>query len=337
MFEALRKSLFWLPPEAAHNLAFSMAKLYLASPERLQKLRGKYAVNAMAKQTHVLGLDFRNPIGLAAGLDKNAELIALWESLGFGFIEVGTVTPKAQVGNPKPRLFRDRKSHSVLNRMGFNNAGMQAVQANIRGFRDRSGSAIPLGINLGKNKDTPQDQALKDYQILARHFCEDGDYFVVNVSSPNTPGLRDLQERDFLLAVASELKPVLQKPLFVKLAADLADDEYLILLDVISESLFDGVILCNTTQSRDNALWAKNLGPGGISGRPLRSRSREMLLLARGRYAKPIISVGGIDSADEVIYRLERGASLVQVYSEFIFSGPQWLSELFTTLATDSK
>lgn len=320
-----------MSPENAHNFAFKVGEMIQNSGFMMNQFEKKYGTQKW-NETEVFGLKFPNPVGLAAGFDKNARLIALLQNIGFGFVEVGTVTPKAQMGNPKPRLFRDVESHGILNRMGFNNDGAEEMAARLLDARNKFDIKVPVGINIGKNKNTPDELALDDYISLAKSMKDHGDYFVVNVSSPNTPGLRDLQNVEFLSQVASSLKSILGKPLLVKLAADLEDDYFIELMTGLSASEFDGLILCNTTIDKNLAPWAKDLGAGGLSGRLLRMRSREMLVLAKTYFKKPIISVGGVDSADEIKWRLDKGASLVQVYSELIFSGPSFINDCINEL-----
>ncbi|MAF92607.1 MAG: dihydroorotate dehydrogenase (quinone) [Bdellovibrionaceae bacterium] len=331
MYDLVKKSLFLMSPENAHDFAFFMGEKIQSSDFLFSKFKKSFPLKEI-KPVELFGLKFPNPVGLAAGFDKNARIVPLLDQLGFGFVEVGTVTPLAQEGNPKPRLFRHPESHQILNRMGFNNYGMEALAKNIESHKKKYQLQSPLGVNLGKNKITSAEDALSDYVKLASGLKDHGDYFVVNVSSPNTPGLRDLQESAFLLKTAEELKKILQKPVLVKLAADLENSDLDSLVIDINKSDFDGLILCNTTIDKSNSSWAKDLGPGGISGRVLRLRSREMLMLAKARSTKPIISVGGVDSADEVQWRLDKGASLVQVYSELIFQGPYFVQSILQNL-----
>ncbi|MEC9281168.1 MAG: quinone-dependent dihydroorotate dehydrogenase [Bdellovibrionota bacterium] len=331
MYDLVKKSLFLMSPENAHDFAFFMGEKIQNSKFLFSQFQKNFSLKEV-KPVEVFGLRFPNPVGLAAGFDKNGRIVPLLDQLGFGFVEVGTVTPLAQDGNPKPRLFRHPETHQILNRMGFNNYGMDSLAKNIEAHRANFKLKAPLGVNLGKNKLTATEDALSDYTKLASRLKNHGDYFVVNVSSPNTPGLRDLQESAFLLKTAEELKKILQKPLLVKLAADLENSDLDSLVMDINKSDFDGLILCNTTIDKSNSNWAKDLGPGGISGRVLRLRSREMLMLAKARSTKPIISVGGVDSADEVQWRLDKGASLVQIYSELIFQGPYFVQKLLNGL-----
>jgi dihydroorotate dehydrogenase len=331
MIDSLRKSLFLLSPEKAHDFVFSVGDLILKSSFLKKKFEKSFPLKVW-REKEVFGLHFPNPIGLAAGFDKNARILPLLEDIGFGFVETGTITPLAQEGNPKPRLFRNVEQRSILNRMGFNNLGMTAIASNIDQHRSTYSLKNPIGINIGKNKSTPEENAIDDYVQLASALKDSGDYFVVNVSSPNTPGLRNLQSEDFLIECIDKIKPILNKPVLVKLAADLTNEELISLLNVLEKSKFDGVILCNTTVDKSDAKWAEPLGPGGLSGKLLRIRSREMLLIAKKHFSKPIISVGGIDSSEEVLWRLDNGAALVQIYSELIFSGPMLLQNMLKDL-----
>lgn len=331
MIDSLRKSLFLLSPEKAHDFVFTLGEAILKTGFLKNSFSSSFPL-CKWQEREFFGLHFPNPIGLAAGFDKNARILPLLEDIGFGFVEAGTITPEAQDGNPKPRLFRNVEQRSILNRMGFNNLGMNVIADNISDHKKKHSLKRPIGINIGKNKNTPEENAVDDYIKLAKKLKDVGDYFVVNVSSPNTPGLRDLQSEKFLLNCVDKIKPILNKPVLVKLAADLNNENLVSLLHALEDSQYDGIILCNTTIDRSHAPWAESLGPGGLSGSVLRIRSREMLLLAKKHYSKPIISVGGIDSSEEVAWRLENGASLVQVYSELIFQGPYFVQKLLKEL-----
>lgn len=331
MYSLAKKIMFSMSPESAHNFAFRWGERIQNNSILFSMFKSNFPEHVWEPK-EVFGLSFPNSIGLAAGFDKNAKIPALLESLGFGFIEIGTVTPLGQLGNPKPRLFRDVESHGILNRMGFNNEGSDKIKARLEQARTKFDIKIPVGVNIGKNKETSEEDALDDYIKCAKSLKEQGDYFVVNVSSPNTPGLRNLQNAEFLKKTAIKLKSILNKPLLVKLAADLEDDFLVDLLASLNESQFDGLILCNTSIDKSLAPWSEKLGTGGLSGKLLRMRSREMLVLARTHFKKPIISVGGIDSSDEVKWRLEKGADLVQVYSELIFSGPHFIQKMIKEL-----
>jgi dihydroorotate dehydrogenase len=325
-----------LPAETAHLAAISAMKLAEASlPGRL--VLGCHAPDeGMGLEQSVFGLDFSNPVGLAAGFDKDGEAISAAARLGFGWIEIGTVTPRPQAGNPRPRLFRYKDALSLENRMGFNNAGGGKL---LERLRKSYPAPVPLGVNLGKNKDTPNADALGDYATLLELLEGHCDYFVVNVSSPNTPGLRDLQDEVFLsevLEVASELT---ERPVFIKLSPDLEIREIINLVNAAVEDGATGAILTNTTNQY--SLLPEARGVGGLSGHVLKEKSFEVLEAVAeelfGRCA--LVSVGGIDSGEEVYRRLRAGASLVQLYTALVYGGPQILStineELSMLLARD--
>jgi dihydroorotate dehydrogenase len=274
-----------------------------------------------------LGLDFKNPVGLAAGFDKNALWIDELDCLGFGFIEIGTVTPKPQDGNPKPRLFRLKKDEALINRMGFNNAGIKEVVKNLK----KRNSKIIVGGNIGKNKLTENDDALSDYMIAFKGLADYVDYFVVNVSSPNTPGLRDLQEKEPLKKILAALQIENQKhkkPVLLKIAPDLTDFQLDDIVEIVTETGIAGVIATNTTLSRADLQTddkeVEKIGAGGLSGKPLKDRSTEVIKYlsqkSDGKFG--IIGAGGIYNAQDAKEKLEAGASLVQVYSGFIYEGP---------------
>jgi dihydroorotate dehydrogenase len=277
----------------------------------------------------VFGIHFTNPVGLAAGFDKDARWVDALECLGFGFIEIGTVTPLAQAGNPKPRLFRLPKDEALINRMGFNNAGAKAAAERLR---KRSGNII-IGGNIGKNKITPNENAVDDYLICFNDLFEVVDYFVVNVSSPNTPGLRQLQEKEPLMALLSTLmqenkKRHKPKPILLKIAPDLTNNQLDDIIAIVNETGIAGVIATNTTIDRSGLATApaelEQMGAGGLSGRPVGSRSTEVIryLVQNGKNAFPVIGVGGIHSATDAQEKLDAGAALVQVYTGFIYEGP---------------
>jgi len=266
-----------------------------------------------------LGLEFANPVGLAAGFDKDGEIVAAMAELGFGWIEVGTVTPRPQAGNPGPRLFRYPEARSLENRMGFNNDGAAALEGRLR----RSWpAAVPVGVNLGKNKDTPNDRALEDYLGMMEIFRHRCDYFVVNVSSPNTPGLRDLQDRGFIRELLAASTEIVEQPVFLKLAPDL---ETKTVIDLVSSAVSagaEGAILTNTTC--DYSLLPEARGVGGLSGAVLREKSFQMLEDVAGELYGSclLVSVGGIDCGEEAYRRLRAGAALVQIYTAMVYQGP---------------
>jgi dihydroorotate dehydrogenase len=313
------RALLALPPEKAHDVGVGLLKGAQLSPAGRFLLR-RYAPRPekRLRQT-ALGLVFANPVGLAAGFDKDGEIVGAMAELGFGWVEVGTVTPRPQPGNPGPRLFRYPEARSLENRMGFNNAGAAALDARLR----RSWpAAVPVGVNLGKNKDTPNDEALRDYLVMMETFRQRCDYFVINVSSPNTPGLRDLQDRGFVREVLAAAVEVVDQPVLLKLAPDLETKKAVDLISSAVSSGAEGAILTNTTC--DYTLLPAARGIGGLSGAVLRERSFEMLeAVAAELFGSCLLaSVGGIDSGREAYRRLRAGAALVQIYTAMIYQGP---------------
>ena len=277
----------------------------------------------------VFGIKFKNPVGLAAGFDKEAQFIDEFASLGFGFIEIGTITPKGQPGNPKPRLFRLKEDEALINRMGFNNEGVEHA---VKMLKKRKSDVI-VGGNIGKNKITPNEDAFRDYEICFETLFEHVDYFAVNVSSPNTPNLRELQEKEPLKQLLSRLKErnsikKQQKPILLKIAPDLTDEQLDDIIDIVDEVDLDGVIASNTTISRNNLRANANeiaqIGNGGLSGKPLKDRSTQVIRYLRENAKKefPIIGVGGINSPEDAMEKINAGASLVQLYTGFIYQGP---------------
>ena len=289
----------------------------------------------------VAGLRFRNPVGLAAGFDKNAEMVDELEALGFGFIEIGTVTPKPQPGNEKPRLFRLKADKGLINRMGFNNKGAAVAAAKLRQRK----SKILVGGNIGKNKDTPNEEALSDYLICFRELFDVVDYFVVNVSSPNTPGLRELQEKAPLTALLTELQKrntekFTPKPIFLKIAPDLTTSQLDDIIDIVQETGIAGVIATNTTISREGLRTSQEdiekIGAGGLSGAPLTHRATEVIryICEKSGNAFPVIGVGGISSPKDALEKRNAGASLIQLYTGFIYEGPGLASRICKALVS---
>ncbi len=319
----LRPILFRLSAESAHH--FALSQLTIMPPAVLRMIFG----HPVRKLTTVVQTTFPNAVGLAAGMDKNAVALPAWEALGFGFVEVGTITAKAQPGNPQPRLFRYPDRQALINRMGFNNDGAAAVAARLGCLRDSTRwPRIPIGINLGKSKVTPIDEAPADYLASLRLLQPFGDYFVINVSSPNTPGLRDLQETGRLKAIIETLLPACDgKPLFVKIAPDLADDQANEIADLAASSGLAGLIATNTTLDH-SAIPRENDETGGLSGAPLTTRSTNLLRQLKSRSPLPIIASGGVMTADAAREKFAAGASLVQVYTGFIYRGPQLIREI---------
>ncbi len=306
--------------EAAHEFTLRRLAGLARSPRALAALRARYAV---AAPRTVFGVRFPNPVGLAAGMDKDGVALPAWPALGFGFVEVGTVTAHPQPGNPRPRLFRLRDSEAVVNRMGFNNAGAGALAARLAALPRPIG--VPLGISLGKSKVTPLEDAVEDYRASYRALREHGDYFAVNVSSPNTPGLRSLQDRSHLDALLAAL--VGEKPVLVKIAPDLTEPAIAELLEVCLTRGAAGVIATNTTLARDGLAPTdreRGAETGGLSGRPLAARAREVVAFVHretgGRL--PVVGVGGITTPDDAARMFDAGAALIQLYTGFIYRGP---------------
>ncbi|MQA61093.1 MAG: quinone-dependent dihydroorotate dehydrogenase [Actinophytocola sp.] len=330
-------------PEMVHERTLAPLSRLGSHPALLARLRAYYA--AEAPRT-VFGVRFPNPVGLAAGMDKDGRAVPAWPALGFGFVEVGTVTRLPQPGNPRPRLFQLPHSHALINRMGFNNAGAEVLGARLAGL---PALGIPLGISIGKSKAAALDDAVADYQFSLRTLYPYADYFAINVSSPNTPQLRKLQDRGALTELLGELQALSAilsadlgreraTPLLVKVAPDLTDDALTELLEVCTGHGVAGIIATNTTLSRDG-LNAKDAAvgreTGGLSGEPLAARSREVIRFVHqhteGRL--PIIGVGGIASPDDALRMLDAGASLLQLYTAFIYSGPALIRRIGRALA----
>lgn len=329
----LRPWLFRLDPETAHHLTIGL--LEKASSNGL--LRGVIRQKTSGDGVTLFGLKFPNRVGLAAGLDKNAVALLAWEALGFGFIEAGTITAKAQPGNPKPRVFRYPALEALINRFGFNNEGAEAVAARLT--KQKLGGkwpSIPVGINLGKSKVTPIEEAAADYLTSFRLFFELGDYFVLNVSSPNTPGLRTLQgkeELEELLATIqgdNNTRPA-SKPLLLKIAPDLTNDQILEILGLVQQYHLAGIIATNTTLDH-SVIPAGKDQQGGLSGKPLRARSTEVIRFISANTTLPIIGVGGIHDAASAQEKLDAGASLVQIYTGLIYEGPGLVSAICSNL-----
>ncbi|WP_312347409.1 quinone-dependent dihydroorotate dehydrogenase [Stenotrophomonas acidaminiphila] len=331
MYPLVRPFLFAFDAERAHGLALSA--LELAWRTGTTPL---LAARPAPMPTTVFGLDFPNPVGLAAGLDKNGEHIDALFGLGFGFVEIGTVTPRPQAGNPKPRLFRLPQHAAIINRMGFNNAGVDALVRNVERSSQRTG---PLGINIGKNKDTPNEDALSDYLVCLEKVYPLADYVTVNISSPNTAGLRELQEEQALRRLVGGLRDAQERlasqhgrrvPMLVKVAPDLSDRDIEAAARVLSELEVDGVIATNTTIGREGVEHERRAAEtGGLSGAPLLGQSTLVLRRLRARLPEriPLIGVGGIQSGADAVAKMSAGATLVQCYSGLIFRGPALIGE----------
>ncbi|WP_412476366.1 quinone-dependent dihydroorotate dehydrogenase [Flavobacterium sp. TBRC 19031] len=326
----IRPILFRFDPEEVHYFTFSLVKFLCKIPFVPNLLKSIYAVDDQRLEREVFGLKFKNPVGLAAGFDKDAKLYNELSNFGFGFIEIGTLTPKPQDGNPKKRLFRLKEDNAIINRMGFNNGGVEAAV-----LRLKQNKGVLIGGNIGKNKVTPNENATSDYLICFDALFNYVDYFVVNVSSPNTPNLRALQEKEPLTELLNTLQShnLLHKnpkPILLKIAPDLTNEQLLDIIDIINDSKIAGVIATNTTISRDGLQSENKAEAGGLSGKPLTNRSTEVIrfLSEKSNKAFPIIGVGGIHSAQDAIDKLEAGASLVQLYTGFIYEGPSLIKEI---------
>lgn len=332
----IRPILFWFDPEKVHYFSFSFIKFISKIPFVPSILKSNYEINDSQLEREVFGLKFKNPVGLAAGFDKDAKCYQELSNFGFGFIEIGTLTPKPQDGNPKKRLFRLKSDSAIINRMGFNNGGVDAAV-----LRLKKNKNVLIGGNIGKNKLTPNEDATSDYLICFDKLFDYVDYFVVNVSSPNTPNLRELQEKEPLTKLLNALQfqnsqrrntenSRSAKPILLKIAPDLTDEQLLDIIDIVKETKIAGVIATNTTISREGLHSENKTEMGGLSGKPLTKRSTEVIrfLSEKSNKAFPIIGVGGIHSAEDALEKLEAGASLVQLYTGFIYEGPKLVSDI---------
>ena len=341
MYPAIRSLLFQLAPETAHHLTLQLMRIGGLKPINAI-LRMLYSDSAPSNPVEAFGLTFKNPVGLAAGYDKDGIAVRGLSALGFGHVEVGTVTQRPQAGNPKPRVFRLVEDEAVINRMGFPGKGMDYVSHQLSAFSYRPRSTV-LGLNLGINEDTPLEEAASDYISLMRIFSPLAGYLTINISSPNTVGLRRLQGREMLEnllgQVASErLKSKVSRPILVKLAPDLTDEELDDALGVILDTGMDGVIATNTTIARERLQSAHREETGGLSGSPLRVQSEAMLekIVKRVNGRVPIVSVGGIMNPEDAKRRLDMGAALVQIYTGLIYRGPGLVKAILQTLASAS-
>lgn len=317
----VHRLLFDLDPEEAHELALGVLAFWSERGPLLEVPGRLLRVEDPRLKVEAFGLAFPNPLGLAAGMDKDARALGAWWALGFGFVEVGTLTPRPQPGNPRPRLFRLVEDQALINRMGFNNRGAQEAARRLRCFLGR-GLPLPVGINLGKNWDTPLERVAEDYLEALKLLEPYGDYFVLNVSSPNTPGLRTLQEGPLLDELLARLRPATAKPLLLKVAPDLSLAALDQVLELVLKHRLEGLVAVNTTLDRQGlrSPWAKEAG--GLSGKPLAQRSLEVLRHIRSAGGLEVISVGGVFSIEDIWERLMAGASLVQVYTGLVYEGP---------------
>ncbi len=325
----IRPILFLFSPESIHHFTFRFIKIAFAIPYVKGIVTALHKPKGNNLEREVFGIKFPNPVGLAAGFDKDAKLFDELSAFGFGFIEIGTLTPKPQPGNDKPRLFRLPEDSGLINRMGFNNEGVDAAVERLK----QNDNNVIIGGNIGKNKVTPNEDAIRDYIYCFNALFDHVHYFVVNVSSPNTPGLRDLQEKEPLTKLLAELQKrnnekLNAKPILLKIAPDLTNSQLDDIIDIVRITKIAGVIATNTTISRDNLTsdiqLLSSIGAGGLSGLPVRERSTEVIryLSEKSEKAFPIIGVGGIHSPDDAIEKLNAGATLVQLYTGFIYEGP---------------
>ena len=322
--------LFLFDPEKVHNFTFLLLKIFLNIPFVGFLVQKIYSVDNKKLSKKLFGIEFKNPVGLAAGFDKNAKLYNELSRFGFGFIEIGTVTPIAQPGNPKKRLFRLTNDEGIINRMGFNNDGMHKIANRLKKNKN-----ILIGGNIGKNKSTPNDKAVNDYLLCFNYLFDFVDYFVINVSSPNTPNLRELQNTNFLRVILDSLnkenlKKSKTKPILIKISPDLSKENLLEIVDLAISLKIDGIIATNTTINRDN-LTSKNINEsGGLSGKPLANKSNEVIrfISDKSNGKIPIIGVGGIHSAKDAIDKIKAGADLVQIYTGFIYEGPSLIKSI---------
>ena len=328
----IRPILFLFDPEKVHHFTFSILKFIFKIPFIKSIISNYYSVNKSSLETKLFGLKFKNPVGLAAGFDKNAVLIDELSAFGFGFIEIGTVTPKPQIGNPKKRLFRLKQDKAIINRMGFNNDGVDAIVERLKKVK----SDIIIGGNIGKNKTTPNENAVDDYVICFNKLFDYVHYFVVNVSSPNTPNLRALQDKEPLSKLLNTLQEINKtkekpKPILLKIAPDLTNEQLLDIVDIVKDTKIDGVIATNTTIERNNLASSKNtIEKGGLSGGPVRKRATKIVefLSNKSNNSMQIIGVGGIFTSIDAKEKLNNGAKLIQVFTGFIYQGPSMIKKI---------
>lgn len=340
----IRPFFFLMDPEKVHYFVFSMIRFVTAIPGVTWINKKLFLVNDKRLERQLFGLTFKNPVGIAAGFDKNAVLYNQLESYGFGFLEVGTATPKPQLGNPKKRLFRLKKDQALINRMGFNNWGAEAIAQNLK----QRQTQLVVGGNIGKNTATPNEDALADYVFNFETLHDVVDYFVVNVSCPNVKDLTKLQDTDFLLDLLFKLKSInatksKPKPILLKIAPDLNDSQLDEIIEIVAQTKIDGVIATNTTTSREGLVTPKEevmaIGNGGLSGKPLTKRSTEVIryLAQKSNKAFPIIGVGGIHSVEDALEKIDAGADLLQIYTGFIYEGPALVKNINKAILQRAK
>lgn len=335
MYNLIRKVLFQVEPEKVHYMVMKRLQNAYSMPLLRGLLKKLFLIKDTSLQRTLWGITFPNPVGLAAGFDKDAKFTDALACLGFGFIEIGTVTPRPQPGNPKPRLFRLPADKALINRMGFNNGGAAVAAERLKHRKEK----IIIGGNIGKNKDTANENALSDYEACLKELYDVVDYFVVNVSSPNTPGLRELQDKEPLMRILNRLQQLniqwgKPKPLLLKIAPDLTNEQLDDIVAIVNETGISGIVATNTTIDRSKLKTpeaeVKEIGAGGLSGMPVRERATEVIsyLHKKGDGKIPIMAVGGIFTAEDAIEKLNAGASLVQVYTGFIYEGPAIASNI---------
>ena len=335
MYKIIRSILFLFDPEKVHYFTAASINFILKIPGMKFMWNKMFLISDKKLEKTIFGITFKNPVGLAAGFDKNASMYNDLSYCGFGFIEIGTITPKGQSGNDKPRLFRLKEDEGIINRMGFNNDGVEIAVENLKNKKTN----IIIGGNIGKNKITPNENATSDYVIAFNKLFDYVDYFVVNVSSPNTPNLRELQEKEPLKQLLVSIQEQnnlreIKKPILLKIAPDLTNEQLDDIIEIVEEIKLDGVIATNTTISRENLISSKNLideiGAGGLSGKPVKNRSTEVIryLAEKSNKSFPIIGVGGIHSAEDAIEKLNAGADLIQLYTGFIYEGPRLVKKI---------
>ncbi len=348
MYNTIRRFLFLFPPEGVHYFSMNTLRLLCRVSPLRRLLAACFTPPVSPGRWELFGLPLRNPVGLGAGFDKNARYLRELEALGFGFVEVGTVTPLPQAGNDKPRLFRLPKDEALINRMGFNNDGVQAVAERLKMWKEREENRqhrqprLMIGGNIGKNKLTPNDEAWKDYEICFKELHPYVDYFVVNVSSPNTPGLRELQEKESLRKILRHLQMINNgkahsKPIFLKIAPDLSKEQIDDVIDLALEIKLDGLVATNTTISREglesHPQLIEHIGAGGLSGPILKKRSTEIVRYIQQRTDQlPVIASGGIFTGADAREKFDAGAALVQVWTGFIYKGPSIVKQICKSL-----
>lgn len=352
VYSALRELLFLFPTEDVHYFSMNTLKTACKIPFLKKLIDKKFQFNHPSLQKNIFGLQFNNPVGLGAGFDKNALYINELKVLGFGFVEIGTVTPKSQSGNDKPRLFRLPKDKALINRMGFNNDGVEVIRKRLENSNAKNqklkANSMVIGGNIGKNKITANADAWKDYEICFKTLFDVVDYFVVNVSSPNTHGLRELQEKESLKKILSQLQTINNgyskpKPLLLKIAPDLNKQQLDDIISLAFETKLNGIVATNTTIERSNLSTSKlaieKMGAGGLSGKPLQSKSTEVLkyIVQNSNNKIPIIASGGIFTVADAIEKLETGASLIQVWTGFIYEGPSIIKKINKALISSGS